>query len=227
MIFRAMAILNISLISTYCVLPLIEIFILGMFTGEDDEKPFPYKMIFPYSTKSSLSYGLTYLGSCIAGFTVVCVFFAGDALFGFYVVFTCGQFRILHEEIGNIFNSGNRRGKLNAAARKHQKLIQFCHLLDNFHSPVFFLNFVFSTLLICMVGFQSVTVSIFASSNLHLSLTFLQGKNMFMGDYFKYALYGASLLTQLLVLCWHGEKIIQLVSELGNTTNSFRYSKCD
>lgn len=33
-----------------------------------------------------------------------------------------------------------------------------------------------------------------------------------MGDYFKYALYGASLLTQLLVLCWHGEKIIQLVS---------------
>lgn len=173
MIFRCMAILNISLISTYCILPLIEIFILGMFTGEDDEKPFPYKMIFPYSTKSSLSYGLTYLGSVIAGFTVVCVFFAGDALFGFYVVFTCGQFRILHKEIGNIFSNGNRRGKLNAAAMKHQKLIQFCNLLDNFHSPVFFLNFVFSTLLICMVGFQSVTVGAFKLSNLHLSLLFL------------------------------------------------------
>ncbi|KAL5276510.1 Or13a.2 family protein [Megaselia abdita] len=85
---------------------------------------------------------------------------------------------------------------MNAIAKKHQKLIEFCDLLDNFHSPVFFLNFVFSTLLLCMVGFQSVT-----------------GKNMFMGDYFKYALYGSSLLTQLLVLCWNGDKIIQLSSE--------------
>lgn len=35
-----------------------------------------------------------------------------------------------------------------------------------------------------------------------------------MGDYFKYALYITSLLTQLLVLCWNGDKIIQMVGLL-------------
>lgn len=154
-----MGTLNICLISTYCILPLIEIFILNRYSAEDEDKPFPYKMVFPYSTKSSISYGLTYLGSCISGSTVVCLFFAADALFGFYLSFTCGQFQILHSDIGHIFDDlKSRRSKLNAVVKKHKILIKFCDLLDNFHSPIFFVNFAFSTILICMVGFQAATV---------------------------------------------------------------------
>lgn len=45
-----------------------------------------------------------------------------------------------------------------------------------------------------MVGFQLVT-----------------GKDMFVGDYIKFMVYLSSCLSQLYVLCWNGDSLIQIV----------------
>lgn len=90
------------LIIMYCALPLIE---LSLNFGLDSkEKPFPYKMIFPYDPDSSwMRYALTYIFTSYAGICVVTTLFAEDSLFGFFITYTCGQFRVLHKNINKLF----------------------------------------------------------------------------------------------------------------------------
>lgn len=54
-----------------------------------------------------------------------------------------------------------------------------------------------------MVGFQLVT-----------------GKDMFIGDYVKFLVYISSCLSQLYVLCWNGDSLIQHVSIFKQTLNN-------
>jgi len=101
--FSIMTALLSCLIIMYCVLPLVEIF----FGPEIDsqEKPFPYKMVFPYNPYHNwISYVLTYIFTSYAGICVVTTLFAEDTILGFFITYTCGQFRLLHEQIDKLFS---------------------------------------------------------------------------------------------------------------------------
>lgn len=98
--FRIMTILLSCLISMYCVLPLIILFFdVGL---DAEEKPFPYKMLFPYNAHHGWRYVATYIFTSYAGICVVTTLFAEDSIFGFFITYTCGKFKILHERIDNI-----------------------------------------------------------------------------------------------------------------------------
>lgn len=94
----------------YVTVPLFELFTQ---TDPTKDKPFPYKMIFPYDANSGLLYVLTYILTSLAGFGVVTTLFSEDSLFGFFVAYTCGQFKLLHRDIDSIMKTG----QLNAIQR--------------------------------------------------------------------------------------------------------------
>ncbi|XP_067641358.1 odorant receptor 13a [Eurosta solidaginis] len=217
-VFRVLAILQCSLIMMYCFLPLIELYLSTVNDSNgssDDSKPFPYKMLFPYDANHGWRYALTYLFTAWAGVCVITTLFAEDSLFGFFVTYTCGQFGILHNQIDNILPDSYaaiQRGhgtvaeyqrecirRLDKIAEKHNTLFDFVSCLEEFFSPILLVNFLISTVLICMVGFQLVT-----------------GQNMFIGDYIKFLVYIFSALSQLFVLCWNGDKLIQNSFEMAN-----------
>ncbi|XP_073832673.1 odorant receptor 13a [Musca autumnalis] len=208
--FRIMTVLLSCLISMYCVMPLVVLFFdVGL---DADEKPFPYKMLFPYDAHHGWNYIMTYIFTSYAGICVVTTLFAEDSIFGFFVTYTCGKFQILHERIDNlVFDAygsvvGNRQDEneiedayvklLNHIAYDHNKLIEFSAKLENFFNPILLVNFTISSILICMVGFQLMT-----------------GKDMFIGDYVKFMVYISSSLSQLYVLCWNGDSLIQHSTE--------------
>lgn len=108
-VLRYVSLLQFILIWMYILLPLLE-----LFTDVDAaNKPFPYKMRFPYDANHGISYALTYFLTSLAGFGVVTTLFSEDSLFGFFIAHTCGQFRLLHQHIDGIV----RTGQLNAAKR--------------------------------------------------------------------------------------------------------------
>ncbi|XP_030378893.1 odorant receptor 13a [Scaptodrosophila lebanonensis] len=204
--FRIMTALLACLILMYCVLPLVELFlILGL---DASEKPFPYKMQFFYDPyKSWLHYVLTYFFTSYAGICVVTTLFAEDSILGFFITYTCGQFRLLHERIDGLIAASNLRGnpdevqrkyvlRLQSIARQHERLLSFSRLLEEFFNPILLVNLMISSLLICMVGFQLVT-----------------GKNMFIGDYVKFVVYISSSISQLYILCGNGDTLIQHSTE--------------
>nr|QKN21470.1 odorant receptor [Zeugodacus tau] len=218
-VFQVISALQSCLITMYCLLPLVELYMLTVNTAPDVfesvEKPFPYKMLFPYDANHGWRYALTYLFTAWAGVCVVTTLFAEDSLFGFFTTYTCGQFRILHMQIDNIIPdsyAATRAGRgteadfqresvrrLDRIAGKHCVLFNFVRSMEEFFSPILLVNFLISTILICMVGFQLVT-----------------GKNMFIGDYVKFLVYILSSLSQLFVLCWNGDNIIQNSLEMAN-----------
>ncbi|KAM7348948.1 odorant receptor 13a [Cochliomyia hominivorax] len=207
--FRIMTVLLSCLIAMYCVLPLVILFFdVGL---DAEEKPFPYKMLFPYNAHRGWRYVVTYIFTSFAGICVVTTLFAEDSIFGFFITYTCGKFQILHERIDNLVIDAYQLVKdkhdereiqkmyiklLNKIAYDHNKLIEFSNRLEKFFNPILLVNFSISSVLICVVGFQLVT-----------------GKDMFIGDYAKFLVYLFSCLSQLYVLCWNGDSLIQHSTE--------------
>ncbi|EDV98582.1 odorant receptor 13a [Drosophila grimshawi] len=204
--YRVMSVLLSCLILMYCILPLVELFwIVGI---DASTKPFPYKMLFPFNPYNNwIPYSLTYIFTAYAGICVVTTLFAEDSIFGFFVTYTCGQFRLLHERIDVLMDSTNVQmcpksnikqfhlkqiRELHSIAHHHNKIICFAKLLEDFFNPILLVNLTISALLICMVGFQLVT-----------------GKNMFIGDYIKFVVYISSAISQLYILCGNGDTLIQ------------------
>jgi len=105
--FRVMTVLLSCLILMYCVLPLVELF-MGVGTSASN-KPFPYKMQFPYNPYSNWTcYAFTYCFTAYAGICVVTTLFAEDSIFGFFITYACGQFSILHKRIDVLMTKTNK-----------------------------------------------------------------------------------------------------------------------
>lgn len=104
-VLRYISLLQFILISMYCLLPLLELY--GWEEGM--ERPFPYRMLFPYNATPPLAYSITYFLTSLAGFGVVTNLFSEDSLFGFFTTHTCGRFRLLHERIGSLMRSSQER----------------------------------------------------------------------------------------------------------------------
>ncbi|KMZ10052.1 odorant receptor 13a isoform X1 [Drosophila simulans] len=196
--FSIMTSLLSCLIIMYCVLPLVEIFFGPAYDAQN--KPFPYKMIFPYDAQSSwIRYVMTYIFTSYAGICVVTTLFAEDTILGFFITYTCGQFQLLHQRIAGIFAGSNEElaeniqlERLKCIVEKHNNIISFAKRLEDFFNPILLANLMISSVLICMVGFQIIT-----------------GKNMFIGDYVKFIIYISSALSQLYVLCENGDALIK------------------
>lgn len=105
------------LICMYVIVPLFE-----LFTEPDSKnKPFPYKMVFPYNANNGILYILTYIFTSLAGFGVVTTLFAEDSLFGFFVAYICGQFELLHRDIERLMKTAQLTAIRNS---KNSKQIQ-------------------------------------------------------------------------------------------------------
>lgn len=101
-ILRYVSMLQFVLIWLYILLPLLELSHLD----ESDEKPFPYRMLFPYDANTGIAYSMTYFLTSLAGFGVVTNLFSEDSLFGFFTTHTCGRFRYLHERLATVIRDG-------------------------------------------------------------------------------------------------------------------------
>lgn len=104
-VLRWTSLLPFVLIWFYVTIPLFYLYNLA----DGADKPYPYRMLFPYNANKPVAYGITYFLTSFAGFGVDCHLFAEDSLFAFFTTHTCGRFRLMHERISNIMHNGQER----------------------------------------------------------------------------------------------------------------------
>lgn len=104
-ILKFTSLLPFILIWFYVTIPLFDLYYLA----DGADKPYPYRMLFPYNANKPVAYAITYFFTSFAGFGVVCNLFAEDSLFAFFTTHTCGRFRLLHEHISNVIRNGQER----------------------------------------------------------------------------------------------------------------------
>lgn len=118
------------LICMYVTLPLFELFA----DLNSEEKPFPYKMKFPYDANNGIKYPITYFLTSLAGFGVVTTLFSEDSLICYFITYACGQFQLIHFKIDEIMVTGQKntiqRNKIFIADEEKEALQkEYCKLL--------------------------------------------------------------------------------------------------
>lgn len=97
-VIRIISISLLLLIGMYVILPVIDVILHpDMVT-----KPFPYKMWFPFDAQKPVAYVVTYILTSWAGICVVTTLLAEDSIFCYFIIYTCGQFRILKDKIDKL-----------------------------------------------------------------------------------------------------------------------------
>lgn len=86
----------------YVLAPLYEIFS----DMNPSNKPYPYRMKFPYDANHGLTYVFTYIITSIAGLGTLYTLLSEDTLFAFFITYSCGQFRLIHKSIDNLICTG-------------------------------------------------------------------------------------------------------------------------
>lgn len=82
-------------------------------------------MQFPYDPYSSgIRYFFTYIFTAYAGICVITTLFAEDSILGFFITYTCGQFRILHERIDNLMMTTKKTISLKTLQYKQMQNLQ-------------------------------------------------------------------------------------------------------
>lgn len=116
-IIRIISVSLLLLISMYIVLPVVDIIL----HPDMLIKPFPYKMWFPYDAQKPLSYIITYVLTSWAGICVVTTLLSEDSIFCYFIIYTCGQFRILKKDIKDL----NKTKDLKSIVQHHNVLIRY------------------------------------------------------------------------------------------------------
>lgn len=195
-LMKYFAILYMILIWIFNLLPIIESYMGYRKTGIWI-RSFPYCIWYPFDALADGVFEVNYIIQGWAGFNSACSSVAVDVLFCAIISQICMQFKILQYDLLNLDIGGQNAaydiGSLNKCIEKHEKLIQFSNVLEKCYSLPMMINFVASTFIICLTGFMAVT-----------------GAGAF--DLFKFFLFLISSLTEIFVLCWYGNRIMDYVS---------------
>lgn len=159
-------------------------------------KQLPYFMWFPYDVFAPYVYEPHFLFQIWAGFVTISAFISVDLFFCSVVSLLCLHFDILRlklEDLGVGMKLENRI--LCDYIKRHQLLIRLSTELENIYSPSLLFNFMCSSILVCLAGFQVTAPGV---------------KVIVI---FKSALLLISALIQIFLLCWFGTRIIDQVQK--------------
>lgn len=195
-LMKYFAILYMILIWIFNLLPLFESYMHYRDTGIWI-RSFPYRIWYPFDALADGVFEVNYIIQGWAGFNSASASVAVDVLFCAIISQICMQFEILQYDILNLeIDSENLNGEYESLCKciqKHEKLIQLSNVLESCYSLPMMFNFVASTFIICLTGFMAMT-----------------GVSAF--DLFKFFIFLVSSLTEIFVLCWYGNRILDCVS---------------
>ena len=154
----------------YCLIPIISNIYSHLIKGGPFLELMPMKTAFLYNISISPNYEFSYILICVAMF---CIVFSSvsvllryyfyemmtfvfqisvDSLFIGFCLNICAHFKIIR--------SLTFKDNLNYRAfiKYHQEILELCSCLNGIYFPVIFTQFLVSSVLLCVIGFQLVMV---------------------------------------------------------------------
>ncbi|XP_030040632.1 putative odorant receptor 92a [Manduca sexta] len=206
-VLKTINILYVVLVMTFALSPLIIIAIKYMQTGEV-ELILPFLILYPFDPYNIKLWPFVYLhqfwSECVVTLNICCSYIRI-------------QFRLLQHDFERIISapSGNRRVRENDFKAKfielvkwHQDAIESVSLLETIYSKSILFNFMSSSLIICLTGFNITVVNDFA-----FVVTFLSF--LFMG------------LVQVFFLCFFADLLSESSVEVSNAVYNSQWYMAD
>uniref|UniRef100_A0A1S4GRH8 Uncharacterized protein n=1 Tax=Anopheles gambiae TaxID=7165 RepID=A0A1S4GRH8_ANOGA len=195
------ALANVVMGIAFTILPIAEMIYTHHYTGRWNRQ-LAFNIWWPFDVLGGVKYyWFVYPLYVVIGFTGIIIHMAFDCLFCILAAHLCMQFRILAHNFGHVVEvaNGAREGdsgstsRLRDAIRIHQELIGCSVFMQNVFGNALFINFLGSSIIICIQAFMITTVSGYMLV--------------------KFVLFMLCFLIELLMLCAYGEDIVE--SSLG------------
>ncbi|CAK1547768.1 unnamed protein product [Leptosia nina] len=149
---------NTSVLLAFCLLPLLIMGLDYRKTGEVKYKlPFLVKYFFdPYTP---VTWPLVYLHHFFSPLIVMSNLFGADTFFHAFCIYMRMHFKILCNRIENFVTASAEETskRLRACVLRHQELIALVDQMEQLYSTAFLFNFLISSVLICLSGFNIVS----------------------------------------------------------------------
>ncbi|XP_055545330.1 odorant receptor 85b-like [Wyeomyia smithii] len=203
-VMKSFSVLYMILIWIFNLLPLVSM-LVNYVSREVLEKELPYFMWYWYDWNTEGYYELTFLHQVWGGFDSAVFNLCTDLMFCAIILLICLQFDIIAYRLKNATNDYR---ELVSCIELHQAVVNLSDELESIFAPSLLVNFVGSSVIICLVGFQATSeISAF--------------------DLFKFILFLISSLVQVFLLCYYGNKLIEASSQIAYSAFEGNWYKAD
>lgn len=171
-----------SAVISFMVSPIIKFFVTGIWINR-----LPYENWFPFEEYDPKYYNFVLLWQLHNTIITTVSLIGPDLILYSFITMIAMQFHIICIQLENQLTNESC-DKLKELIKKHQRLIKLSENLEKIYSTSILFNYVGSSVLICLIGYQ-VSIGI--------SAEFL----------IKFAILLAASLIQILLLCYYGNKL--------------------
>ncbi|GAB0093737.1 Odorant receptor [Sergentomyia squamirostris] len=182
------------LIWVFNLMPLITSFISYAETGIF-HRVLPYSIWYPFNETKRIRYIIIYIQQNWGAFASMIGVLATDLFFGCFITQLSMQFKALSKHLAFITTPRRTRRMRNLriknAIERHNTLIDLCFEMEDIYNFSILCNFVLSSLMICLVGFQATNPVV------HFDM------------WFKYVVFLICALWQVFCLCYYGDTLVE------------------
>ncbi|XP_043503445.1 odorant receptor 13a-like [Polistes fuscatus] len=157
-----------------------------------------FRAYFPYDTRISPNYELTFIAQLIAAFYAATSYTAVDTFIAMLVLHICGQLSNLKRELINLRskNGDEFKTKLTNIVEKHDYLNRFVDTIENRFHIMLLIQILGCTVQLCFQCFQAL-------------LSYIEGPDeLFILEVSFLMLYICYVLIQLYLYCYVGERLL-------------------
>ncbi|XP_068624013.1 odorant receptor 67c-like [Battus philenor] len=213
-VLKSLNVFNIGLVISFSFMPLIIIAIKYMETKEL-ELALPFFVIYPFDAFNMKYWPYVYLKQIWSECIVLLQICAADYFYYFCCTYIRIQFRLLSYEFENLFpkeyykrsdDHSYIRGKLVKLIKRHQRLISSTNVLEKIYSKSILLNFLSSSIIICLTGFNATIMNDAVSACSFVTFLFMS-------------------ILQIFYLCLFGDMLMRASINFGDAVYSCLWYK--
>ncbi|RZC36253.1 7tm 6 domain containing protein [Asbolus verrucosus] len=152
----------------------------------------PFMAWYPYNTKVSPSYEITYVYQCISLLFIATTNINIDTLIAALNMYIGAQCDILCDDLQNLQNddpSSDIDEGLMKCITHHKKIMKFTSDSNKFFNWIVFVQFFASAVSIALSLFQLTVVTPFSN------------------EFYTYAMYGVAVIVEIFIYCWFGNEV--------------------
>ncbi|KAG6443514.1 putative odorant receptor 92a [Manduca sexta] len=215
LVINVLYVLNIILLVCFAFHPLV-VMMLNYKKTNEIELLLPFPIVYPFDAYNIKVWPVIYLRQIWSEIVAVFNICAADFAFYNFCSYITIQFRLLQYDIEHVITgtqksiyndemrSGRIRNKLVEIIKRHQELITCVNLLENIYSVSMLYNFISSSVIICLTGFN-----VTENKDMILVITFFTF--LFMG------------LLQILFLSFFGDMLMDASIEVSNAVYNSKW----
>ncbi|XP_076221973.1 odorant receptor 4-like [Nomia melanderi] len=172
-------------------------------SSEADLEGFLHPAMFPYNTKKSPNFELTWLGQFIGTVLAGVAYSCFDTFLAVLVLHLCGQLSVLRLAVTNLVNTSNEtnfmefKGRLGYIVYRHNQLYRFAVILEDCFNLTLFVQTLICTAMLCLTGYRMLTAVDQTTEEMNVvGLTF-------------FILHVVSTMMHFFIYCYVGETLVE------------------